>query len=76
MAEIRYSNNTYIADRCPTGIKVCAVFRFHVHRVIVPDIDTARRWLGDHGLRRGKIKKLLSSLDGSNNRQSAIANLQ
>jgi hypothetical protein len=62
MAAIRYSTYTYTADRSGNAIVTTAHFRLRTAKAKHFTEQAARQWLGDHGLRRNKIKKLLKQL--------------
>ena len=60
MIAIRYSGRVYSATKTPSGnIIVTAGNGAHV-ALKVSELS-ARVWLGDHGLRRGRIKALLDA---------------
>lgn len=58
MVAIRYSARTYAAQLTPSG-KI--IVRAHGQVAIMDDELRAYLWLGNHGLRRGRIKGLLAA---------------
>lgn len=62
MVSIRYSSRTYAAAKCDDGRIIVAVEFPRGPKTKVAKTETvAYRWLGDHGLRRGRIRGLLDA---------------
>lgn len=62
MIAVKYGGATYVAELTPAGkIIVQAMFRVAHHVMIKEDELGAHIWLGNHGLRRGYIKRLLDA---------------
>lgn len=60
MIAVRYSGRTYSAHQAKSGyIIVTANNGQHIHTVLSE--LSAYLWLGNHGLRRGRIQKLLDA---------------
>lgn len=57
MIRIKYSTREYMCSRVPSGIYV----RAEKSETIAPDEQSARLWLGNHGLRRSRIANLLNA---------------
>lgn len=58
---IKYSGREYSAQQTDEGILVQAGSASSIHVIVKPDEESARRWLGDHSLRKSKAKKLLAA---------------
>jgi hypothetical protein len=61
---IKYAGREYSAHLADFGVSVGVAFITPVHRrrhVVMPDEESARRWLSDNGLRKSKAKKLLAA---------------
>lgn len=62
MIAVKYAGATYVVELTPSGkIIVQALFRVAHHVDIKQDELAAHLWLGNHGLRRGYIKRLLDA---------------
>lgn len=66
MALIAYCGRKYVAEKCDDGrIAVSVVFTSGTFRSdVLEDEAKAYAWLGNNGLRRSKIKKLLGLVGG------------
>lgn len=63
MSKIAYRGREYAAVKENGQYHVSVQFRFHQRTASYSEREAARRWLGDHGLRRGKARRLLEATE-------------